>query len=57
MTKIYCDKCKKEIINRIIVTLPCDDGYDNRFFMGLPAKEYDLCDNCFNKLKKWIDEE
>ena len=57
MTKIYCDKCGKETTNRIVVDLPCEKHQTTRQIMGVWIKSYDLCIDCFNKLKKWIDEE
>lgn len=57
MTKITCDKCGKEITNRIMVDLPCEEHQSRRLVCGVWIKSYDLCADCFNKLKKWIDEE
>ena len=57
MTKTYCDKCGKESTNRIVVDLPCEKIWATHQAMGIWIKSYDLCINCFNELKKWIDED
>lgn len=56
MTKIYCDKCKKETNRPIVVDLPIDKS-SLISSHNIPIQYYDLCMDCFNKLKKWIDEE
>lgn len=46
--KIYkCDKCQKEVKNYNLITLTADT---------LQNEHFELCDKCFNLLKKFVKE-
>ena len=51
VTKIYCDLCKKEL-----------GGYGDISQLKLipnklkPAVQEEICEDCFNKIKKYINE-
>ena len=49
MTKIYCDRCGKDITPFFYYELQMDDTgpYDNE-------REFDLCKECANELVEWI---
>lgn len=53
----YCDKCKKESTHLNYLQV---DSYgeivDNFKISFSPTTFYDLCEDCTEKLKKWIDD-
>ena len=59
MTKRFCDRCGKEIMMRKLLR-PNGGHYDwwvNTVLedWGRHGKEYELCFECANKLKKFLD--
>lgn len=61
MTKRFCDRCGKEIMKQL-VRWPKGGHYDwwlstELEDWGKKSKEYELCFECSNKLKKFLDED
>lgn len=53
----YCDKCKKEFIRLNYLQVQSYAAVSDDFKVSFnPTKFYDLCENCTDKLKKWIDD-
>lgn len=64
MIKMICDKCGKHCLDEVngklhltSVFLPCFGDSLWTGFSEVKVSPYALCDDCLNKLKKWINEE
>ena len=49
MIKIYCDKCKKETLRCWTIGITIDE----KELIG--EGTHDLCDECYEEFKKWIE--
>lgn len=47
MVKYYCDICEKEIFFK-------DDIYNLKFTKDYESKNYDICEDCYNKILEII---